>query len=300
MVAEAFRILFPLFFLILGGYVMNLVFRISEETLVRIITDFFMPLLIIASLAGSDININTVGKLAGATSMVVGVLLVLSLLYCRIFGSDRRSFVPPVIFMNSGFLGIPLMELWGGNQPMSLIIVYDQIQTFFIFTLGIVIVTGSMSKRGLKEIALSPILWAIVVGFLLRFLGINLPSVIQSAFEFGGRVAPPLAAFALGVSLYGKRIVPDRDLAAAIILRMVIGFGAGLAAVLLFRIEGITATVVVVASSLPAAVFSYVLPARYGVDSPHPGMAVLLTTVVGVVTIPLSFRLAESILAAIL
>ncbi|MFP4180460.1 MAG: AEC family transporter [Spirochaetaceae bacterium] len=299
MVAEAFRILFPLFFLILGGYVMNFFFDIAEETLVRVITDFFMPLLIVSSLASSNIDFGTVGKLAGATTMVVLVLLVLSLLYCRIRGADKRSFVPPVIFMNSGFLGIPLMELWGGLGAMNLIIIYDQIQTIFIFTLGIIIVTGSFSRKGLREIALSPILWAIVVGFGLRFLGLGLPGVVQSAFEFGGRVAPPLAAFALGVSLYGKKIVPDRDIAAAIVLRMVVGFAVGLAAVLLFRIEGTAATVVVVASSLPAAVFSYVLPARYGVDSPHPGMTVLLTTVVGVVSIPFSFRLAEAILAAL-
>jgi hypothetical protein len=69
---------------------------------------------------------------------------------------SRRVF-PPLVFMNSGFLGIPLMELWGGNEAMNLILLYDRIQGIFLFTLGLLIITGWFSRKGLLNMLHSPI-----------------------------------------------------------------------------------------------------------------------------------------------
>lgn len=93
------------------------IFTISEDTLVRAVTDFFMPLLVFHSLYTSTIQPKEMIKLGGAVSFVLIFLLVVSILYCRFFNIDKRAFLPPILFMNSGFLGIPLMDLWGDLWP---------------------------------------------------------------------------------------------------------------------------------------------------------------------------------------
>lgn len=293
MIQDAFLILLPLIILAAGGYLTTLFFSLSEDTLVRVVTDFFMPLLVFHSLYTSKINLQETLKLGGAVSFVLFFLLIVSLFYCRFFRIDKRAFLPPIIFMNSGFLGIPLMELWGGGAAMNQIIIYDQVQTFYIFTIGIVIVAGGLKLSGLIEIIRTPLLWAIILGFGLRYLEIGVPTPLLRAFHYSGAGAPALATFALGCSLRKRKVKADPHLISGLLLRFVFGFAAGLMAVHIFGISGVARSVVLIASALPSAVFSVVLPLRYGVDARFAGGMVLLSTLAGVFVIPLIFRLSE-------
>jgi predicted permease len=288
MLTESFLILLPLILRVAGGYFFSRIFSISEDTLVRCVTDFFMPLLVFHALVTSDINLVETLKLGAAASFVVFSLLALSAIYCRWFQLDFKAFAPPIIFMNSGFLGIPLMELWGGFAAMNLIVIYDQVQTFYIFTIGIIVVSAGFSLKGLVEMAKSPLLWAIVLGFGGKYLNVPIPSSLLKAIHYCGAGAPALATFALGCSLTRHGLEPDRHLAAGLLLRFGFGFAAGLMAVSFLGITGTARTVVLVASSLPSAVFSVVLPLRYGVNSTFAAGMVLLSTTLGILTIPLA------------
>ncbi len=293
MIFNLLLIFLPLILLIIGGYVCSTLFVISEETLVRCVTDFFMPLLVFYSLYTSDITLTQTLKLGGAVSLVVLVLLFLAFVYCRRFKVDFKAFAPPIIFMNSGFLGIPLMQLWQGSEAMNIIVIYDQVQTFYIFTLGIVIVSGGFTFKGVAEMAKSPLLWAIILGFVFKYASVNLPVPLLKAIDYCGAGAPALAIFALGCSLSKRKIKADVHLVAGIILRTGFGFMVGLATVHIFGISGVARTVVIVGSSLPSAVFSVMLPLRYGVNAQFAGGMVLATTVLSIITIPLVFYFSE-------
>lgn len=292
MILQSFLQLLPIIILAGGGFVLSKIYTLSQDTLVKIIVDFLVPMLIFHSLYTSDIKAVEILSLAGVTTFVVFGLLLAAFVYCRIAGVESAQFIPPVVFMNSGFLGIPLMKLWGGLSAMNLIIIYDQIQTIYIFTIGILIITGGFSSRGLKEMARSPILWSIFAGFAFRFLQIPVAQSILATLDFGGNAAPPLAALVLGISLGETSLHFNRHLFAALVLRFAGGFLLGLAGSRIFGLEGLSRTVVIVASSLPSAVFTSVLPVRYGVKADFGGTMVVVSTLLGIVAIPLSFWLA--------
>ena len=224
--------------------------------------------------------------------MVIALLTLTSYFWACSFKLDKQSFMPSLLFMNSGFLGIPLMNLWGGVEAMNLIVIYDQIQTIYIFTLGIFIITGGLSRKSLASIIKSPILWAIFIGFFFRLTGIKLPTSLLTTFAFAGDAAPPLAAFTLGVSLTTTKFQMNRQIAAGLMIRFIGGYLFGMLASALFGLSGLSRTVVIVASSLPSAVFTSVLPIRYGVKSDFSSTMVLVSTILGIFTIPLSFYLA--------
>ena len=292
MIFYSFMQMLPILLLSLGGYVFARLYAIDLDTLVVIISDLFMPALIFISLYKSDIHPSLVLDLAGATTLIVILLTLTSFLYAKAFKLDKRSFMPSLIFMNSGFLGIPLMQLWGGTPAMNLIVIYDQIQTIFIFTLGILIITGGLTRKSLGTIVKSPILWAVFAGFFFRFSGLVIPSALVTTFEFGGSAAPPLAAFSLGVSLKSTKWHLDKHIAGGLVIRFVGGFLFALLATRLFGITGLSRSVVLVASTLPSAVFTSVLPIRYGVRSDFGSTMVIISTILGILTIPLSFLLA--------
>jgi predicted permease len=293
MITDSFVLFFPLFALVAGGFLLGRLFDLSEETLVRVVTDFFFPVLVFHAFYSTDLQIGAMGRLAGASVLVSVLLLLVAAAYAYLAGLDYRGFVPPMIFPNSGFLGIPLMKLWGGLAAMNAVVVFDQVQNLLIFTVGLLIVTGGFSVWGLREMGKSPLLWAIVAGFACNLVGLRLPGMVSDTLGFIAAAAAPLAGFTLGCSLSRRRPSLSIHLLAGLFIRVVLGFLAGLAASLLLGLEGTTRTVVIVASSLPAAVFSFVLPARYGVDSELPGAVVLVSTVLGIVTMPLAFWCAS-------
>jgi len=293
MIISSFLILLPLILLASGGYILSTFYRLSEDTLIRIVTDFFMPALIFYSLYTSDISLFKTLKLFGVVSFVLAFLFVLSLVYCRLFKLDFKAFAPPILFMNSGFLGIPLMKLWGGFAAMNYIVIYDQIQTFYIFTLGIIIVTGGFTLVGIREMIKSPLLWAIAAGFLFRHLNIPLPENFIEALGYCGTGAPALATFALGCSLKKRKIIADTHLLSGLIFRFAFGFLAGWIATTVLNIHGMERTIVLVASSLPSAVFSVVLPLRYGINARFAGSLILASSILSIFIIPLIFYFAS-------
>lgn len=293
MIIDAFLILLPLLILALGGYVLSKIYPLSEETLIRVVTDFFMPVLVFYSLYTSDIDLAKTLKIFAGVSFVLFISFVFSFTYCRIFKLDFKAFAPPVLFMNSGFIGIPLMKLWGGFAAMNYIVIYDQIQTFYIFTLGIIIVTGGFTLAGIKEMSKSPLLWAIFGGFALKYLNIPLPKKLIQALGYCGAGAPALATFALGCSMVKRRLVADLHLVSGLLFRFLFGFLAGWIAVTILNITGMERTVILVASSLPSAVFSVVLPVRYGINPQFAGSLVLASSILSIFVIPVIFYLSS-------
>jgi hypothetical protein len=252
-----------------------------------------MPLLIFHAVYRSTVEAGEILSLGAAVVLVTGILFVLAAGYAAVAGVDRRGFSLPVLFMNSGFLGIPLMQLWGGDPAMNLIIIYDQVSTIFLFTLGIFMAAGGMHARSLRGVATSPMLWALAAGFAVRFLGVPLPGALVDSIGFAGGAAPPVAAFALGASLAHQRVRLDAHIAAGVLLRFAGGFAAGVFVAWLLGLEGDTRTVVIVASGLPAAVMSYVLPVRFGSDASHARTVVVVSTFLSFVWIPALFHLAQ-------
>ena len=292
MILSSFLLLLPILILASVGFLLTRLYGLSQDTLVKVIMDALLPMLIFHALYTSDISFSLVASLAGVITFVVAALTALASVYVRLAGIDARDFIPSVIFMNSGLLGIPLMQLWGGLAAMNLIVIYDQIQTVYIFTLGLFLVIGGFRSRGLKAMVVTPILWAIVLGFAFRLLRVPLPEPVLTTLDFGGRAAPPLAALAVGVALGSMEFHFNRHLFAALTLRFAGGYLAGWAGCLLFGLEGLPRTVVLVASALPSAVLVSVLPVRYGLKADFGATMVVVSTLLGLITIPLSFYLA--------
>ncbi len=285
----------PLFIVIAAGLVISSRTEISEDTLSRVLVDFFMPLLVFISLYESTVSVTDMGDLMGTVVFIAAAQYLCVWIYGRITGKDIRGMALSVLFMNSGFIGFPLMQLWGGAEAMNIEIVWDQFSTIMLFTLGFVILGGGFSRKGLGSTFKSPILWAAVLGFLFNLMQVPVPDTVLKVCRFAGAAAPPLAAFVVGVSLSSRRPVINQQVVWGVFIRMGAGLALGLAAIGIFHLKGTLATVTLVSAALPAAVFSYVLPSRYGVDASISQSIVVISTVLSILTVPLSFMLAALI-----
>lgn len=292
MIAESFLQMLPILLVVLGGYLVSGLYSIKVQDLVKVVSDFFLPALIFISLTESNLSGQAIADMAKASAVVCILLFAAAFLWAKLAKEDIRSAVPPLVFMNSGFLGIPLMKLWGGLEAMNLILIYDQVQGMFMFTLGIMVITGGFSKKSFFSMLHSPILWSVALGFLFRLTPLSMPQSLVNTFTFAGEAASPLAAFALGVSIRTIQYTFSWNLIGALLLRFVGGYLIGYVAVLAFGLTGLARTVVLVSTALPSAMFTSILPLRYGLPNQFASTMVLTSTLLGVLTIPLSFALA--------
>ncbi len=292
MIGSSISLMLPILLAVLGGYLYAWRFDVDAKDLVNITSDFFLPALIFHSVSESTLSSQDLGAVLSSSALIFILLLALGWVWVRLTGENPRSVLPALVFMNSGFLGIPLMKIWGGNEAMNLIVIFDQVQGFFMFSIGILIITGGFSKKSFSTLLRSPIIWAMALGFLFKASGLTLPRSVASSLFFIGEAASPLACAALGVSIKHTRFSFHKSLFGSLIFRFVGGYLIGLLVVTLFGLTGMIRTVTLVASALPSAMFTSILPLRYGQDNEYASMMVIISTLAAVVVIPLSFALA--------
>lgn len=286
MIQELLHIQLPLLMMVAGGIFFGYRKLVEEHSLVVIVTDFFMPLLIVEALRRSTLSAVEIGSTFWAVAVVVSILSVVALIFARLSGSKLREVALPVIFPNTGFLGIPLLYLWGGADAGSVAIIFDTIMGIPMVIMGLALCTGSVRWRSLLQLLVSPLFLAVVVGFILSVVPGDMPRSVDATLQFAGGVAPPVAAFAVGVTLGQNRPEWSVRIFAGVLVRFLAGAVAGFSAAWVLGLSEVVGSSVIVLATLPSAVFSYVLPARYGVETGFARSMVAYTTVLGVLCIP--------------
>ncbi len=287
MIHELLHLQLPLLMMVAGGAFFGYRQLVEERSLIVIVTDFFMPLLIIDALRRSTLSAADVGSTVWAVAVVITILFVVALVFARLSRSELREVALPVMFPNTGFLGIPLLYLSGGPVAGSVAIIFDTIMGIPMIIMGLALCSGSVRWRSLLHLIFSPLSVAMVVGFGLRAIPGELPLSVDATLRFAGGVASPVAAFAVGVTLGQNRPEWSIRIVAGVLVRFLAGAAAGFSAATILGLSEVVASSVIVLATLPSAVFSYVLPARYGVDTTFARSMVAFTTVLGVVCIPI-------------
>lgn len=300
------RILAPLFLCIVAGVVFGRWRKIGPELFVAAVMDLFMPALVFDALLTADVSLGQMLTSGISSALVIGFLYGLCLLTHFVLGKENwplRRFALPVLFMNAGFLGMPLMSLAFGPEAVGRIVVYDQVQSLFMFTLGIWVAAPRQSSRSVVRESLAaflkePLIYAILAGIGLRWAGVRAPESILIPIRFLGSVTPPLALFALGLRLASTPLkflaspAIQKSLVLILLLRFAGGWACGTAVAAVLSLDGLTRQVVLIASALPSAVFSYILAERYQAEPDLAAAAVFTTTILSLPLLPVFLRLS--------
>ncbi|WP_407178668.1 AEC family transporter [Bradyrhizobium sp. STM 3562] len=196
---------------------------------------------------------------------------------------------------NLGFLGPPIVLAFFGQRgagPLAMAIVAE---VMILMSVGAAIMAGSERGRVgagpliLKSTIYNPVIVAIVAGAAIAAAGVALPVPVDRFLALLGASAAPTALFAVGGALAVQRIKRSTGFAAAgvTMVKLVIyplTVWCVLAHVL--RIEPFWSGTGVLIASLPSAGSNYVLAQRYAADADQVSAAIVLSTIVSVVTVP--------------
>ncbi|MGA7979309.1 MAG: AEC family transporter [Chromatiaceae bacterium] len=285
MITKILSIVAPVFGLVLVGWLYARRHGPDMTAANRINLDIFTPALIFHVLSGKDFQIGQYLDLAvGAAVVVLGSGLI-ALVVCRATGTAYRTLVPPMMFNNSGNMGLPLAVLSFGEHALPAAVVLFLVENLLHFTLGIRILDHQRSLAGLLRM---PLVLACLLGLSLSLLDIHLPKPVALGIEMLGQVAIPLMLFALGVRLTEADWSHWRIGLLGAFLRPAAGLIAALPALLVLPLPGDRSRQLVLFAALPPAVLNYVLAEQYRQEPEAVASIVIWGNMASLVTIPLT------------
>lgn len=283
----------PIFLVVAASMLAGHFLDLRPETLSRSTIYLFSPALLLSSIVDSDMAVAEVGGLLAAAVLLSLLMAVAAGGIERIAGFDRAlgsSFMLTVFIMNAGNFGLPFVEFSLGERALARAVVFATGTGLTIHTLGIYVASRGRSsvRRSLRNVATTPLPYAVVVGLGLNATGSSLPGALGRAVFLLGQAAIPTQLVLLGLQLHDVfgRTSGLRGgwgpvlLATATRLGLGAALGAGLAAV--FGFQGLTRQVFILQAAMPSGVMSGVLAEAFGGDPEFAAATILVSTVVGI------------------
>jgi len=138
-----------------------------------------------------------------------------------------------------------------------------------------------------RELVRNPLILSTAAGLLANVLGLHLPEAVATTLHRIGLAALPLGLMAVGAGLQfrGLREAP-RFAAAMLTIRHAVLPAISIGLALWLALPEAQRTIVLAFAALPTASSAYVLAARMGGNGPYVAGVVTLSTLVGMVGIP--------------
>ncbi len=285
MLGQLAAIIAPVFVCAAIGYLWARLRRPFEtEFVTALVTNVGTPCLVASTLTKLSIDAGALGGMALAALAVFVVVGVVAAVGLRLAGLPYHSYLPAIMFSNSGNMGLPLCLFAFGEAGLALAIGFFTVSATLQFTLGVGLAAGTVSPRRLARI---PLLYAVAVSVALMMTGTPLPGWIANTVELLGGLTIPLMLIALGVSLARLRIASLKLSLVIALVRLLLGFAAGNLVAWTFGMEGMVAGVLILQASMPVAVFNYLFAQVYRRAPEEVAGAVVLSTFLSFASLPL-------------
>ncbi|MCP4934663.1 MAG: AEC family transporter [bacterium] len=255
----------------------------DTEMITHLVTTVGVPCIVFITLVNVDVELDALGRMAGATIAAVFIMGAIGAVALKVWRQPIRAFLPAMIFPNTGNMGLPLAMLAFGSEGLALAVAYFTVCIILQFTVGVAVSAGAISVQALLRV---PTLYALALALIFKTTNTAVPLWAANTIELLSGFTIPLMLITLGISLqqfkigyFGKSIIIS-------LIRLGMGFVVALALAEAMGFEGVMKGVLILQSTMPVAVFNYLFAARYKTEPETVAGAVVLSTVISFIALP--------------
>ncbi len=274
----------PVFLLAAIGYVwVRAGFDYRMEFVTRLSMTLGVPCLIFVSLMRTEIEPSALTTLSLAALAGYGVIAAASLALVAAARLDLRTFLAPIIFGNTGNLGLPIALFAFGEDGLGYAVVVFAVMAVLSFTIGLWLVAGG---GNLLKVLYEPMVAATVLGALFLWQGWRTPTFLTNTLVLVGQLAIPLMLITLGVAV--ARLTPG-GAGRSVWLSLAkagICVAAGWVVGRWFDLPDVAFAVLLLQLATPVAVTSYLMAEKYGADADAVAGLVVVSTLLSVALLP--------------
>lgn len=298
-------VILPLFAIMAAGYLaarFRLLPPSASEVLSRFVFVIALPSLIFTSLARISVaeffDWQYIGALGGSMSIMfcIGMLVARSAFAGGLATTALHGLT--AMYSSTAYIGLPLiLTIYGDAARVPGII--GAIITGLVFApLAIVLVEFDHGRKGdahllapLLTILSRPPVIAVALGLGVSASGIAVPAAVTTFFSLLGGAFVPCALFAAGLFIAGCSVRGASAeigwlVFAKLLLHPLIAWWL---AFHVFELDPLFATVAVIQAALPSGVPVFVLAQQYNTFVTRSSAAIVLSTAISVITVPLLF-----------
>ena len=274
----------PVFLLAAVGFVwVKLGFEYRVQFVTRLAMTIAVPCLIFVALMQTEIAPEALAALSVASFVAYGLVMAGTFAAVKLARLDSKTYLAPLIFGNTGNLGLPLALFAFGDVGLGYAVVIFAVMAILSFTIGIWMVAGAGS---FGKVISEPLVWATLLGALFLWQGWETPLFLTNAIELTGQMAIPMMLITLGVAV--ARLETSAMTRAVIlsVVKLAICLAAGWSTAVWFGLDPVASAVLIMQVATPVAVTSYLIAEKYGADAQPVAGLVVASTLLSVVALP--------------
>ena len=285
-------VLFPVFFIIGIGYYIG---KKDPKFDTRFITNFAgsigTPAMIFYTITTTGVTLNIFIEYFLYAVIILGAFALLGFFFLLFLKKDPITELPPMFLPNTGNMGVPICLFAYGTSGLGVASAIASVIILFHFTIGILLASKKFSFSIL--IKNGPI-YGIIAAVAFLYFDWNVPGFLENTTFLLTYTTIFLVLMALGVALTRLRVVSWTH---AIILgsvRVILGPIIGFALINFLGLTGFMAGVLLIQSSMPSAVLTYLVGSMYSEKRAVDNIAsvIVSSTLMSFFTIPIVVYIA--------
>ncbi len=283
LIYRIFEVLFPIFLIIGLGYIYARHRSVDMQIANRLNMDVFTPALLFFVLSAKSFHIADyqILTLSGLwLTLFSGLLIVPLLPWLKV---SARTFIPPMMFTNTGNMGLPVALFAFGQEGLQAAALLFVLSNVLHQSLGVSIVNA---RTHWLTCLRNPTLIATFLGIVVSGFQLTIPELLLKPIEMLGNISIPLMLFGLGVRLvevnfkdwqigiWGAVLCPISGIfAVALLLPWLVLPEKQFAVLWLYAV-------------LPPAVMNYMVAEQYNQEPQRVASIVMLGNIASLLTLP--------------
>ena len=285
---KLFEVVFPVFFVIgIGYYLGKKNPKIDTKFITNFAANIGTPAMVIYAVTSTGINFEIFRDyfwyylLAILSFSIVGIIN----LYL-IKTKDIIRELPPLIFPNTGNMGLPICMFAYGSQGLGVSASITSLIILMHFTVGVFLADR---KFNLDVIIKNPPFYAIIFSSVVLFYEIEMPVFVINTTEWLMYTTIFLILMSLGIALTRLKVFSFNKALISSFTRMFIGPLIGVGLIWIFNLKGFAAGVLLIQCSMPSAVLNYLVGSIYSPKKVVDSVAstIVVSTIMSFITIPI-------------
>lgn len=193
---------------------------------------------------------------------------------------------------NAGFMGIPVVAVLLPNNAEAILYVSIFLVSFNLvcWTLGVYVLTGDKKYISLKKAILNPPIIAMIIALPIFFLKVKMPSFLMQPINFIAEMNTPLAMIILGMrfaTIRFRELFLGIGMYVSSFIKLIFTPLLVYVCMLPFNLSTTLTQVLLILSAMPAANMVLIMAEKFEGDTTSATKAVLNSTFLCIITVPL-------------
>jgi predicted permease len=286
------EVLFPVFFVIGIGYYLG---KKDPKLNTKFITDFAAnigtPAMIFYTITTTGVTLEVFASYFIYFLIIIAGFSIIGFISLVFLKKDPISELPPLILPNTGNMGIPICLFAYGTEGLGVASAIASLVILFHFTLGVFL---AKKKFSFDVVLKSVPTYGIIVSVLFLYFDWVVPKFIENTTFLLTYSTIFLVLMSLGVALTRLKVTSWNKAILLGLVRVIGGPIIGFSLIKFLNLSGFAAGVLLIQSSMPSAVLTYLVGSLYSKKKVVDSVAsvIVTSTIMSFVTIPIIVYLA--------